>query len=241
MAIKDLTTEDTLKLLKSYEEALRATNPDGEDGMLLEHMIYNIGYLQFVLRQPSPTKFSWKVMTAIAGLPQNLASTTTHVLQYDTEQNINKNVESVYKALLLNNESVTENLQMHIKRNFNIEIISGILTIFSLILSELIAPWSVWSVSFMVPMFPVLAIPLIIIGFLSISIEILARLHSSTLRDLYYTHETLEIIENKSPDQNGLLGQQKSVRFFQPSKPEDDTLLARVQQSFEETHVDFRI
>lgn len=244
MAIKDLTTADTLRLLTSYEDALRIVVTQSnaeEDAMLLQHIISNIEWLKRGLSQASPTKFSWKVMTAIAGLPQTLASTTTHALQYDTEQNINKNVESVYRSLLLNNASAKENLQMHINRNRNIEIISAILTVASLILGELIAPWSAWGISSLVPLFPILAIPLIIVAFLSISIEILAGYHSYTLRELYYKHEYLEMAENKMPDQNGLLGQQKSARFFKPSNPEDDRLLARVQQSFEETHAEFRI
>lgn len=128
MSIRNLTSEEVLLLLTSYEkalnDALKQSNNE-EDITLLKHMVLNVGFIKGVMQAQPPSKnLTWKIMTFISGSPQVLNSTRTDLWQYDSDQNINQNIHSLYCNLLLNN-SIVKN---HINRNNNIEIISGLLT-----------------------------------------------------------------------------------------------------------------
>lgn len=235
MPIRDLTNEEMLRLLTSYQTALsnvlNQPNNTAEDTALLNHMVSNVSFIKSTMQVQLPSnKRTWKIMTFISGSPQVLNSTRTYALQYDSDQNINQNIQSLYYNLLRNNAAATENLKNHINRNNNIGIISGLLSIISIILSELIAPWSAWGVSFLIPLYSTLALPLIVILFLSIGIEITSRLHSSALNELYWCHHHLEDFKNDI-DQDGISNEQKTAKFFQPGN--SNNLLSQVEALYD--------
>lgn len=235
MPIRDLTNEEMLWLLTSYQtalsNALNQPNNTAEDTALLNHMVSNVSFIKSTMQVQLPSnKLTWKIMTFLSGSPQVLNSTRTYALQYDSDQNINQNIQSLYYNLLRNNAVATENLKNHINRNNNIGIISGLLSIISIILSELIAPWSAWGVSFLIPLSSTLALPLIVILFLAIGIEITSRLHSSALNELYWGHHPLDNFKNNI-DQDGISNEQKTAKFFQPSN--SNNLLSQVEALYD--------
>lgn len=235
MAIRDLNNEEMLQLLTSYEIALNSAlsqSDNEEDIALLNCMVANMNFIKWVMQIQAPSnKFTWKIMTFMSGTPQILNSTRTYPWQYDSDQNINKNIQSLYYNLLLNNAIATENIKNHIKKNSNIKIISGLLSIFSLSLIMLLAPWSPWCVSFLIPLYSIFALPLIVILFLSIGIEITSKLHSFTLLDLYLRHDNVEKFKNNI-DENGISNAQKTVKFFQPNN--SNNLLPLVERLYEQ-------
>lgn len=225
-----LNNEQTSQLLASYENALRAvreqSNNSKDDIELLNHMIANVQFIQWTWENQLPSnKFSWKVMTSVGGSPQVLNSTKTYPLQYDTTKTINQNIQSLYDNLLLNNAEATEDLKSYVNRNTNIEFTSLLLAFISLILAELVAPWSAWGVPFLIPLFSTLAGPLIVMAMLSSGIGIVAGLHSSTLNELYLKHKNLEEFSDNT------LHKAKTAKFFQPNH--SNNLSERLEQSFE--------
>ena len=230
----DLTNDDISRLLASYQQALSAVleqpNNQEEDIVLLNHMIANVQSIQCAWEYQVPSNtFSWTIMTYMAGSPQVLNSNRTHALQYDPDKNINRNIQLLYYNLLLNNRAATEDLKRHINKNYNIEMISGLLTIISIILSELIAPWSAWGVSFSMPLYATLAVPLIVIFFLTLAIERVSRLHSSTLGMLRLRHEIVDRVEY-AIDEHGVSNVRKTATFFQPR--DSNHLLQKVEESY---------
>lgn len=231
MAIKNLTNEEVIQLLDAYKHAiltvLGQSNHQDEDRELLMHMLLNVKSVQDVLATPVPkNNLSWQIMTSIAGSPQVLNSTQIHPFQYDTEQNINQNIQLLYHHLLLRNYAATQDLERHINRNNQIEFISGLLALTSILINELLALGSAWGQSFLMPLCSTLAPALVVVLFLSIGIARTARLHSCTLKELHWTHDLLT-------DLDSMENKQKTARFFQPNHA--NPLLDRIEQSFTKT------
>ena len=233
MATENLTIDEALVFFCSYRDSLtEALNQynNGEDTVPLRHTLATIRLIVDLLEIQSSSKYSWKIMTAITGVPHVLGSTQAHPLEYDTEHNINQKMESLYNTLLLNHrDAATHDLRQHIKINDKISNISNLLMVACVILNFFIAPWSVGGISFLFPLYSILALPIVIILFASLGISELSRRHSHNLTDMHIKNTLLQVHVNQIPDHHMTM----TNRFFQPGNDENGVnMLRRVEESF---------
>lgn len=221
MAIKTLTNNEALTLFTAYQTALEKEKTYHEENAVtssaITKLITTIAFIKIASKDQSfSSAFIWRVMSFITQLPQptNIPQTLT----YNTEQDIHFNIEQLHRTYVNNSNAFVRASQT------NYFVFMGALGLnsFLLALYDLISPGSAWSVSFLMPLYPTLAIPLLIMSFACLSIMILYLMQRWALREQINNHLNVR---------------NSSMTFFLVAEDSRNIDYRRIQTSFDESPI----
>lgn len=225
MTIKTLTNGEALALFTAYQTALEKEKTYHEENAVtssaISQLITNIAFIKIASKDQSfSSAFIWRIMSFIIQVPQptNIPQTLT----YNTEQDIHFNIEQLYKTYVNNSNAFVRASQTHIEKNNFVPMGALGLSSFLLILCELISPESAWSVSFLIPLYPTLAIPLLIMSMACLSIVMLSLLQPWALREQINNHQNVR---------------NSAMTFFQTAEDRRNIDYKRIQASFDEAPI----